>query len=52
MQLRKTPQNNLKVKKMQPQTIQSPVVNESKTGGWKNIFGVFSQFVAIGGDFV
>jgi len=28
-----------------------PVVNQEKTGSWKNLFGVFSQFVAIGGDF-
>ena len=59
MQLRKTPKKELKIAKLKIENSLSPVVNEEKTGnpatagqGWKNIFGVFSQFVAIGGDFV
>ena len=41
-----------KMKKIQVKVITSPVVNEEKSSIFKTIFGLFSQFVTIGGDFV
>ncbi len=52
MALRKSSQILKKNKKEELKITTSPVVNEEKTSNLKNIFGVFSQFVAIGGDFV
>jgi len=41
-----------KMKQVQVKVITSPVVNDQKTSIFKTIFGLFSQFVTIGGDFV
>ena len=48
----KTSKAPLKMKNPKLKVIGEPVVKEEKSMNFKNIFGMFSQFVAIGGDFV
>jgi hypothetical protein len=37
------------IKKLEIKTVEQPVVNETKSEGF---WGVFSKFLAVGGDFV
>jgi len=52
MGMKKVQSSKVKSQNFNSKLQDNPVVNQEKSTNLKGIFGMFSQFVAIGGDFV